>query len=106
MFAALSVGILTALTGTGISKVAPVFADKEECEDNDDDNCNERTHKITQEDNCKAVNQYENIGTQASPFNDNSFTCDNLLTSPANGDDDEFGDSALDQVFGTTANLP
>ncbi|MDW0236292.1 MAG: hypothetical protein QOA08_07960 [Nitrososphaeraceae archaeon] len=40
-FVALSIGILTALTGTGISQVAPAFADKEECEDNDDDNCNE-----------------------------------------------------------------
>jgi hypothetical protein len=46
MFAALSIGILTALTGTGLSQVAPAFADKEECEDNDDNNCNERTHKI------------------------------------------------------------
>jgi hypothetical protein len=46
MFSALSIGILTALTGTGISQVLPAFADKEECEDNDDDNCNERTHKI------------------------------------------------------------
>jgi len=29
-FVALSLGILTALTGTGISQVAPAFADKEE----------------------------------------------------------------------------
>ena len=48
MFVALSIGILTALTGTGLSQVAPAFADKEECEDNDDNNCNERTHKIIQ----------------------------------------------------------
>ena len=102
MFAALSVGILTALTGTGISQVAPVFADKEECEDNDDDNCNERTHKITQEDNCKAANENEHVGTMGSTTNNNFFSCDNLLTSPANGDDDEFGDSALDEVFGPT----
>jgi hypothetical protein len=95
MFAALSVGILTALTGTGISQVAPVFADKEECEDNDDDNCNERTHKITQEDNCKAVNEYEHIGTMGSPTNNNQLECDNLLEFPANGDDNVFGDSAL-----------
>ena len=59
MFVALSIGILTALTGTGMSQVAPAFADKEECEDNDDNNCNERTHKIIQDDNCKAVNEYE-----------------------------------------------
>ena len=36
MLVVLSAGILTALTGTGISQVAPAFADKEECEDNDD----------------------------------------------------------------------
>ncbi|MDW0258726.1 MAG: hypothetical protein QN829_08375 [Nitrososphaeraceae archaeon] len=95
MFVALSLGILTALTGTGISQVAPAFADKEECEDNDDNNCNERTHKIIQEDNCKAVNEYENIATMSDPFHDNQFTCNNVLESPANGDDDEFGDSAL-----------
>ena len=46
MFAALSIGIFTALTGTGLSQVAPAFADRDECEDNDDNNCNERTHKI------------------------------------------------------------
>ena len=59
VFVALSLGILTALTGVGISQVAPAFADKEECKDNDDNNCNESTHKIIQEDNCKAVNEYE-----------------------------------------------
>ncbi|MDW0234788.1 MAG: hypothetical protein QOA08_00235 [Nitrososphaeraceae archaeon] len=97
MFVALSMGILTALTGTGLSQVAPVFADKEECEDNDDNNCNERTHKIIQEDNCKAVNEYEDIGTQGNRTNNNQFVCNNVLTSPANGDDNEFGDSALEQ---------
>ncbi|CAN5589109.1 hypothetical protein BH18THE1_BH18THE1_01050 [soil metagenome] len=94
-FVALSLGILTALTGTGISQVAPAFADKEECEDNDDDNCNERTHKIVQEDNCKAVNEYEHIGTMTDSTNNNDFFCENILNSPANGDDDIFGDSAL-----------
>ena len=93
MFVALSVGILTALTGTGISQVAPAFADKEECEDNDDNNCNERTHKIIQEDNCKAVNEYENIGTMSDPFHDNKFTCDEDLIEPANGDDNTFDNS-------------
>ena len=42
MFVALSLGILTALTGTGISQVAPVFAETEDCEDNDDNNCNKK----------------------------------------------------------------
>ena len=102
MFVALSLGILTALTGTGISHIAPAFAEKEECEDNDDNNCNERTHKIIQENNCNAVNEYEHIGVLGSPTNNNQFECNNFLTSPANGDDNEFGDSELD-VVGTTA---
>ena len=97
MFVALSLGILTALTGTGISQVAPAFADKEECEDNDDDNCNERTHKIIQEDNCKAVNEYTDIGTQGDPEDNNQFTCDNFLESPANGDDNELGDNVSNE---------
>ena len=95
MFVALSIGILTALTGTGLSQVAPAFADKEECEDNDDNNCNERTHKIKQENNCKAENEFEDIGSLGSPVNNNQFDCTNTLTSPANGDDNEF----VDEIF-------
>jgi hypothetical protein len=95
MFAVLSIGILTALTGTGISQVAPAFADKEECEDNDDNNCNERTHTITQDDACKAENEYKHIGTMADAENNNQFTCDNFLESPANGDDNVFGDDGV-----------
>jgi hypothetical protein len=98
MLVALCLGIFTALTGIGVSQVAPAFADKEECEDNDDNNCNERTHKIIQENNCKAVNEYEHIGSLGSPTNNNQFVCNNILTSPANGDDDVFGDSALPDI--------
>ena len=68
MLVVLSAGILTVLTGTGVSQVAPAFADKEECEDNDDNNCNERTHKIIQENNCKAENEFEKIGSMGSPL--------------------------------------
>jgi hypothetical protein len=95
MFVALSIGILTALTGTGISNVAPACAAKEECEDNDDKNCNERTHKIKQDNGCKAENEYEKIGSMSAHTNNNDFICTNVLISPANGDDDVFGDSAL-----------
>ena len=95
MLVVLSAGILTVLTGTGVSQVAPAFADKEECEDNDDNNCNERTHKIIQNDDCKVKNENEKIGSMGSPTNNNDFVCTNVLTSPANGDDDLFGDSAL-----------
>jgi hypothetical protein len=95
MFVALSLGILTALTGTGISQVAPAFADKEECEDNDDNNCNERTHKIIQDNDCKAKNEYEKIGSVGSTTNNNDFVCVNVLTSPANGDDNVLGDDGV-----------
>ena len=107
MFVALSIGILTALTGTGISQVVPAFADKEECEDNDDDNCNERIHKIIQDNDCKVKNEYEHIDTMDSPVNNNQFSCDNDLTSPANGDDNEFIDEVfIDEVFGPTSLIP
>jgi hypothetical protein len=95
MFVALSLGILTALVGTGISQVAPAFADKEECKDNGDRNCNETTHTIKQDNDCKAENTYEKIGVMGAHTNNNQFVCTNILTSPANGDDDVFGDSAI-----------
>ena len=103
MFVALSLGILTALTGTGISQVVPAFADKEECEDNGDDNCNERTHKIKQDNDCKAENEYEHIGLMGSPVNNNQFECSNDLIDPANGDDNEFADNTLEEVLTSTA---
>jgi hypothetical protein len=106
MFVVLSIGILTALTGTGISQVAPGFADKEECEDNDDNNCNEMTHNIIQENNCKSVNEFEHIGVLGSPLNDNRFTCTNDLTELANGNDNENVDIVIDEVFGTTTLIP
>jgi hypothetical protein len=91
MLVVLSAGILTVLTGTGVSQIAPAFADKDECEDNDDHNCNERTHTLKQDNDCKVKNENEKIGSMGSPTNNNQFVCDNELTSPANGDDNEFG---------------
>ena len=95
MLVVLSAGMLTVLTGTGVSQVAPAFADKEECNDNGDRNCNETNHSIKQDNDCKAKNEYEKIGSMGNPTNNNEFSCTNVLTSPANGDDDVFGDSAL-----------
>jgi len=95
MLVVLSAGMLTVLTGTGVSQVAPAFADKDECEDNDDNNCNVTNHKIIQENNCKAVNEFEKIGSMNNPTNNNQFICSNVLVSPANGDDNVFGDNAL-----------
>jgi hypothetical protein len=56
-------------------------AKKEECEDNDDNNCNERTHEIKQDNDCKAKNEYEKIGSMGSTTNNNQFICTNILTS-------------------------
>jgi hypothetical protein len=95
MLVVLSAGMLTVLTGTGVSHVAPAFADKDECEDNDDNNCNVTNHKIIQENNCKAENEFEKIGSMNNPTNNNQFICSNVLTSPANGNDNIFGDNAL-----------
>lgn len=97
MLVILSGGILTGLTGTMI-QAAPVYADTEECEDNDDDNCNttnERTQEITQKDNCRV----EDGGSGAdggsggatggaggnTGGNDNTFDCDNNLFEPNTG---------------------
>ena len=95
MLVVLSAGMLTVLTGTGVSQVAPAFADKDECEDNDDNNCNVTNHKIIQENNCKAVNEFEKIGSMNNPTNNNQFICSNVLVSPANGDDNVF----VDEIF-------
>ena len=91
MLAVLFAGMLTVLTGSGLSQVAPAFAVKDECEDNDDNNCNVITHKIKQDNNCKADNDYDKIGSMGTTTNNNDFVCANVLTSPANGDDNVFG---------------
>ena len=37
------------------------------------------------------------LAPMGSTINNNQFECNNDLTSPANGDDNEFGDSGLVQ---------
>jgi hypothetical protein len=106
MLVVLSAGIFTVLTGMGISQVAPAFADKDGCEDNDNHNCNETNHTIKQDSDCKAKNEYEKIGAMGSSTNNNQFVCPNVLASPANGNDNVFGDSVLDEVFGPSSLIP
>ena len=60
MLVVLSASLLTVLTGTGVSYVAPAFADDDDCEDNGDFNCNEETQKIHQENKCKVDGEIEN----------------------------------------------
>jgi len=88
MFVALSLGILTALTGTGISQVAPVFAKTEDCEDNDDDNCNERNKKIDQEIDCRILVDNSNnfVGTSQNTAELNT-DCSNFGANPDDVED-------------------
>ena len=106
MLVVLSAGVFAVLTGTGISQVTPVFADKNECKDNDDHNCNETNHTIKQDNDCKAKNEYQKIDTMGSSTNNNEFVCPNVLISPANGNDNVFGDSVVDEVFGPSSLIP
>ena len=56
----LSAAIMTALTATtGASLVTAVYADKKQCEDNKDNNCNhtEKNQKLTAKDDCNNNNK-------------------------------------------------
>ena len=85
MFVALSLGILTALTGTGISQVAPAFADKEECEDNDDKNCNEK--EIELKNDCGI--EVDNSNNQGGLSQNNAGISTSCSEFAANTDDVE-----------------
>ena len=94
MLVILSGGILTGLAGTMI-QAAPVYADTEDCKDNDDDNCNttkDRAQEITQENNCSADSGSANGGSGgggggSTGSNDNRFVCTNTLLDPNTGND-------------------
>ena len=87
----LSGGLLTTLTGTAMSQIQPVFADKDEdeCEDNGDFNCNEETQKIRQEINCKVDGEIENGDksdeNSMSLSSTGTLNCWNLAENPQNG---------------------
>ncbi len=70
MLVVLSAGMLTALTGTGMSQAQTAYADEERvCEDNNNNNCNDQKQKIYQENKCKIENENEN--KDRSDNNDN-----------------------------------
>ena len=103
-FVALSLGILTALTGTGISQVAPAFADKEECEDNDDKNCNKK--EIEQTNDCQIVVDNSD-NNQGNSQNNAALTtsCSNFAANPDDVEEQsQVGQGQTlephDQVFG------
>ena len=99
MLAMLSAGMLTGLTATMI-QATPVYADTEDCKNNDNHNCNtsERDLKIDQENNCKVENGGANAnGGDAkdhsgdggkggsSSGNSNNFDCTNDVLQPNTG---------------------
>lgn len=80
-FVVLSIGMLTALTATGMPQAQPVFAEKEECEDNDDKNCNKK--EIEQENDCRIV--VDNSDNQGGTSQNNaglSTDCSNFAANP------------------------
>ena len=90
MLVILSAGLLTVITGSEVSYVAPLFAEEDECEDNGDFNCNEETQKIHQENNCKVDGEIENgdksDGNDMALSSTGTITCWNLAQNPENGD--------------------
>jgi hypothetical protein len=103
MLVVLSGGLLTMLTGTAVSQIQPVFADKDEdeCEDNGDFSCNEENQRLHLENNCKIVNENENEDKSDDNVNEGSsngdMTCWNLAENPENGNVivDEFPPNTL-----------
>ena len=98
MLVILSAGLLTAITSTGTSLIAPAFAETDDCEDNDDNNCNEneRTQRIHQENDCSVENTGNanggsgdggGTGGAGGSAGSPSFSCSNSLTEPNTGDD-------------------
>ena len=106
MLVVLSAAILTVLTGTGVSQVIPAFADKEECEDNDDKNCNKK--KIEQTNDCgiKVDNSNNNQGTSQNNAQ-LTTSCSNFAANPDDVEKQaQVGQGQTlephDQIFGPT----
>ncbi len=117
MLAVLSVGMLAGLAATTI-QATPAFAEKDECEKNSDNNCNEikdRGQSITQENDChrkdnsgRGGDTGDNSGDGGSGSggnNDNAFDCNNVLEQPNTGDN-SFNVPNKNVVVVTTSNDP
>jgi len=86
MLVVLSAGLMTALTGTGASVLAPAFAIEGDCEDNGDDSCTEENQRVHQENDCKIENEVENDdNSDNNSIGGNSngdITCSNFAQNP------------------------
>ena len=117
MLVILSAGMLTGLTATTI-QATPVFADKEECEKNSDNNCNQvkdRGQLITMENNCKGGGSGDSNGGKSgdgstsgaggiSGENNNAFSCSNTIDDPNTGDSNTFNGQKQTEVVSSTPN--
>ncbi|MDW0290054.1 MAG: hypothetical protein QN650_10620, partial [Nitrososphaeraceae archaeon] len=89
-----------------ISQVAPAFADKDECEDNDDKNCNKK--EIEQTNDCGITVDNSNNNQGLSENNGGlSTSCSNFAANPDDVEDQsQVGQGQSlephDQVFGPT----
>ncbi len=90
--------MLTGLTAISI-QATPVFAEKDECEKNSDNNCNQikdRGQSITQDNHCSVTDNSGrggdtgdnsgNGGAGSGGGNRNDFSCDNTVDRPNTGD--------------------
>jgi hypothetical protein len=105
MLVVLSAGLMTALTGTGASVLAPAFAIDDDCEDNGDDSCTEENQRIHQENDCRIVNENENDDDSDSNSNGGSSNGDINCWNFAQNPDDGFAiidPEAVDSIFGPT----
>ena len=104
MLVVLSLGMLTALTARGMPQAQPGFAEKEECEDNDDKNCNKK--EIEQTNNCQIV--VDNSGNSGGTSENNAglnTDCSNFAANPDDVEEQsQVGQGQTlephDQVFG------
>jgi len=99
MLVVLSTGMLTALTLTGMPQAQPVFAEKEECEDNDDKNCNKKEIEQTNDCRIEVDNSNNDAGTSQNT------SCSNFAANPDDVEEQsQVGqDQTLephDQIFG------
>ena len=88
MLAVLSAGTLTALTGTAMSQAQTAFAETDDCEKNNDNNCNDdRTQYVEQKNDCKIENENKDHSSD-NTINPDSQTlnCQNVA-----GGRDNFG---------------
>jgi hypothetical protein len=88
MLAVLSAGTLTALTGTGMSQAQTAFANTEDCEKNNDNNCNDdRQQYVEQENNCKIENENkDHSDSNTNTIGEQLLNCQNVA-----GGRDNFG---------------